>query len=270
MTWCILINTTTKYMPLVDVQVACIRRYATALDSISIFLATEKPVSNFYVNRILSYKNVHYISLQKDESEFIESRLAATSYIPDEYDYILPLQDDFWLDRAPDYRLLEDAIHILKTDLKVQSIRIMPSPAPGSFAETYRGPWKILEQTDGYKFTFQATFWRRKPYMDFLEVILKRASKDFEDSGLPRSDWSKFCVRVNVAENMKGQATFSEVCMGQDKIHLCIERPGRQPNAVFLSPWPYRPTAVVHGKLEPWALEFAYREGFSLHNWDKK
>ena len=255
-------------MPLVDVQVACIRRYATALDSIPIFLATEMPVNNFHVNRILSYTNVHYISLQNEESEFIESRLAATSYIPDEYHYILPLQDDFWLDRAPDYRLLEDAINILKSDFHVQSIRIMPSPAPGSFAETYRGPWKMIEQSDAYKFTFQATLWRKKPYMDFLEVILKRASKDFEDSGLPRSDWSKFCVRVNVAENMKGQATFSEVCMDQDKIHLCIERPGRQPNAVFLSPWPYRPTAVVHGKLEPWALEFAYREGFSLHGWD--
>lgn len=269
MSWCILINTTPKYMPLVDVQVACIRRYARGLDSIPIFLATEMPVSNFYVDRILSNTNVHYMSLQKDESEFIESRLAATSYIPDEYDYILPLQDDFWLDRAPDYKLIEDAINILKTDPKVQSIRMMPSPAASSFAETYggRGPWKILDQADAYKFTFQATLWRKKPYMDFLEVILKRASKDFEDSGLPRSDWSKFCVRINVAENMKGQATFNEVCMGQGRIHLCIERPGRQANAVFLSPWPYRPTAVVHGKLEPWAIDFAYREGFSLHGW---
>ena len=270
MSWCILINTTPKYMPLVEIQVACIRRYAPCIDAVPIFLATELGIANFYVNRIIANHNTHYIALQKDESEFIESRLAGMNYIPEEYDYVLPLQDDFWLDRPPNYDLLNDAVRIMESDFNVQSARLMPSPGPHELDVVYKGKgnWRVLSELDQYKFTFQATLWRRKPYMDFLEAILKKASKDFKDSGLPRCDWSKFCVRVNVAENLKGQDTFNEICMGKNRVHLVIERLGRHPNAVFLSPWPYRPTAVVQGKLEAWALDFAYREGFSLHGWD--
>jgi hypothetical protein len=33
---------------------------------------------------------------------------------------------------------------------------------------------------------------------------------------------------------------------------------------VYLSPWPYRPTAIVHGRLEPWAAELGLREGVPL------
>jgi hypothetical protein len=31
-----------------------------------------------------------------------------------------------------------------------------------------------------------------------------------------------------------------------------------------LCPWPYRPTAIVKGRLEPWAEELGRREGFNL------
>jgi hypothetical protein len=33
---------------------------------------------------------------------------------------------------------------------------------------------------------------------------------------------------------------------------------------VYLSPWPYRPTAIVQGRLEPWAAELGKREGVPL------
>ena len=251
-------------MPLAEVQVACIRRYAPNLDHVPIFLATEVEIQDYYVHAILENKNTRYISLQKEESGFIESRIAATAYLPDDYEYVLPLQEDFWLDRAPDYYLLNEAVEIMKTDIKVQSIRLIPCSGPNRLDKVYRGLWRIISQADEYKFTFQATLWRRNLYKEFLEAVLKSASKDFKESGLPEKDWAKFCIRINVAENLKGQATFSRLCMDSNKTHLAIERRGSQPNAVFLAPWPYRPTAVVQGKLEPWALEFASREGFNL------
>ena len=268
MAWCILINTTPKYMPLAEVQVACIRRYAPNLDEVPIFLATEVGLQDYYVHAILESKNTHYISLEKEEAGFIESRIAATAYLPEEYEFILPLQEDFWLDRAPDYSLLNEALEIIKVDEKLQSIRLMPSPGPNRTDKIYKGLWRIISDMDQYKFTFQATLWRRNQYQGFLEAVLKSASKDFKESGLPEKDWAKFCVRINVAENLKGQAIFSKVCMDSNKMHIAIERRGTQPNAVFLAPWPYRPTAVVQGKLEPWALEFASREGFNLYGWN--
>jgi len=264
MSWCILVNTTPKYMQYAEVQIACIRRYAPRLHTVPIFIATElRPSKGSHLESILSYRNTHHILLESEESGFLESRLAGIGYLPDNYDFVLPLQEDFWLDRAPDYSRLEEAINILRGDPKVQSIRLMPSPGPHEDDRVYKGPFKILGNNDVYKFTFQATLWRIGIYKKFMERILMVASKDFHTSGLPLTDWSKYCIRINVAENLKGQEIFSEF-MSQDKIHLSIEREHANKNAVYLAPWPYRPTAVVQGSLEPWAKEFAKREGFKL------
>jgi len=252
-------------MPYAEVQIACIRRYAPGLDETPIFIATEmRPKSGSHLERILKFKNTFHIFLQEEESGFLESRLAGVGYLPENFEYVLPLQEDFWLDRIPDYTKLSEAVHILETDIRVQSIRLMPSPGPHQNDETYRGAWKILGKNDPYKFTYQATMWRVDAYRGFLEQILKSASRGFHSSGLPSDNWSKYCIRVNVAENLDGQALFSDLCMGPNKLHLSIERSHPKPNAVFLAPWPYRPTAVVQGSLEPWAKEFAKREGFNL------
>lgn len=247
-------------MQLVEVQVTCIRRYARKLASVPIFLATEMTEADPRVKRVLTLENVHHICLQQSESGFLESRISALDYMQD-FDYVLPLQEDFWLDRAPD---MNEALSIIRSDLRVQSIRLMPSPGPHVNDETYKGLWKILSNYDTYRFTFQATLWRSAAYVEFLKAILESAKAEFECSGLQQADWSKYCIRVNVAENLKGQDIFSRVCMRPDKLHLSIERRHAAQNAVYLCPWPYRPTAVVQGSLEPWAKEFAAREGFVL------
>ena len=262
MLWCMLVNTTPKYMSLAEVQITCIRRYAGALDHVPIFLATELTPADPVVDRILNIHNVHYIKLQEDESGFIESRIAALKYLPSDYELVLPLQEDFWLDRAPDYNSLNQAIKIFHTDFSVKSIRLMPSPGPHSSDPVYKGCWRVLTKSDQYRFIFQATMWYLPLYLKFLEAILKDASNSFKDSGLADTDWAKFCIRYNVAENERGQEIFYNTCMNSGNIHLSVKREHEYPNAVFLAPWPYRPTAVVQGKLEPWAQEFMKREGF--------
>lgn len=246
-------------MPLVEVEVVCIRRYAKELSDVPIFVATEMTPSDRILSRILEVENVHLISLSNEESDFLESRVAAFKYLP-EYDIVLPLQDDFWLDRRPDYRALNEAVEIMISDHTVQSIRLMPSPGPHESDLTYQGneAWKVLSSLDTYRFTFQATLWKREMYIEFLEALIKSGKDEFSKSQY--DNWSKFCVRVNIAENAKGQALFKELCMGS--VHLSVQREHKGPNAVFLCPWPYRPTAVVQGTLEPWAKEFLVREGF--------
>jgi len=265
MSWCILVNTTPKYMKYAEVQIACIRRYAPKLALIPIFIATEvKPTEGSHLESILSYRNTHHIALESEESGFLESRLAGIGYLPDKYDFVLPLQEDFWLDRTPDYSRLDEAITILRVDPKVKSLRLMPSPGPHEDDLIYKVGWRLLGKNDVYKFTFQATLWRVETYKKFLERILMIASKDFHESGLPSTDWARYCIRANVAENLKGQEIFSSEFMSPIHLHLSIEREHQNKNAVYLAPWPYRPTAVVQGSLEPWAKEFAKREGFKL------
>ena len=148
----------------------------------------------------------------------------------------------------------------METDEAVQSVRLMPSPGPHESDLAYKGNqrWSILSHLDTYRFTFQATLWKRTPYVAFLEAVIELGKPEYDLSAF--DNWSKFCVRVNIAENRRGQAIFKEVCMRESMVHLSIQREHKGSNAVFLCPWPYRPTAVVQGTLEPWAKEFMERE----------
>jgi hypothetical protein len=150
----------------------------------------------------------------------------------------------------------------MDTDVNVRSIRLMPSPGPHIDDPVYRGPWKVLTDKDEYRFTFQATLWRTNDYVKFLDIVRNGSARDFNDTGLPYNKWSKYCIDVNVAENRKGQDIFKTFSMVKDMRHLSIEREHQDSNAVFLAPFPYRPTAVVRGVLQPWAKEFLEREGF--------
>jgi hypothetical protein len=71
-------------------------------------------------------------------------------------------------------------------------------------------------------------------------------------------------IRGNIAENSIGQGEFWKWSVIQKYVHIAWIRKGSWSNAVYLSPFPYRPTAIVKGKFEPWAQELAKREGFII------
>jgi hypothetical protein len=275
-TTAILINTTTKYLPLVGVQLMCIKRYAPELLQYNIYVASES------VPEFLDYKfpcAVRKIPLLPDESGFLESRIAAVKYLVEEdtcVNAVLMLQDDFWIDRPINMEEWKEAQDYICQDTRVQSIRLMPCPGPVGTTQPgdLRGPYirraYITEITDAdeYRFTFQATLWRPECIVGFLEEVLKEAQKKFRAQGYAKEMWNAFCIRYNVAENATGQDIFLKTCMGPNKFHLGIRRKGQHPNAVYLATIPYRPTAVVQGKLESWAKEMAIREGFkNLEGW---
>ena len=268
--WCILVNTTPKYMSLAEVQIMCLRRYAPQLVTVPIFLATELSLNHPIVKRILLLPNVQYVSLNSSDADFLESRIAAMEYLSF-FKFILPLQEDFWTDRCPDLAMLNTALNILRSDDHIQSVRLMPCPGPSrnDLAYVAKPEFKILGPNDTYRFTYQATLWRPEVYIAFLKTIKNRALSDYTKLDTnTKPSWSSYCVRKNVAENLEGQQIFMDLFMTTKSIHLSIDRPLAHPNAVLLAPWPYRPTAVVQGLLEPWAKEFAQREGFkTLENW---
>jgi hypothetical protein len=51
---------------------------------------------------------------EEENLDFIESRCVALRILQKEFTYVLLLQDDFFLDREPMYRLLESAVTFLQ------------------------------------------------------------------------------------------------------------------------------------------------------------
>ena len=84
-----------------------------------------------------------------------------------------------------------------------------------------------------------------------------------EEQGLPprakyKCKKNHYWLTVNPCETAIGVS----VCKRLGYKAVGFGRAGPWSNAVFLSPWPYRPTAVEKGVIQPWAKEMIKREGF--------
>ena len=234
-----------------------LRRYAPNLKW-PVYFATEVP-NHPIAEQLATEFGVTVIPLSKNEEGFLESRAAALKILPSTILYVLPLQEDFLLDRTPRYQDLLDAAYILDTDRSVSSLRLMPCPGPHETDQSYtKGkPWKVLGSRNTYIFTYQATLWRRLDLSLYLDALIQSIEKDFgNQKGL---DKKYLALTSNMGENHYGQDVLKRTL--PDTVHLCWPRSHENPNAVYLCPWPYRPTAVVRGRLEPFAEELFRREG---------
>jgi len=254
---CILLNSTPKYFFMLPLQLTMLRRYAPMLKW-PIYFATEVPQDPI-AKQLKEEFQVTILPLPQEESGFLESRQTALSMLPSEILYVLPLQEDFLLDRSPDVQNLLDALFILDTDRNVSSLRLMPCPGPHKEDTLYvkEKPWRILGPKNNYIFTYQATLWRRLDLNIYLTALLQSIEKDFKNRS--QADEKYLALTNNVGENHYGQKVLKQ-CL-PDTLHLCWPRAHENPNAVYLCPWPYRPTAVTRGKLEPFAEELFRREG---------
>jgi hypothetical protein len=129
----------------------------------------------------------------------------------------------------------------------------MPCPGPHKDNINYRSKWKHISDKDTYRFCFQASLWKRNECQEWYSAICsevtKRGRKDLE-------------LKMNVAENEIGQTLF--LSLFNNKSTIAYIREHKEPNAVYMSPWPYRPTAIIKGVLQPFAIELGQREGFKL------
>jgi hypothetical protein len=259
---CILINSTPKYYYLLPLQLTLLRRYAPDLHW-PIYLASEEPTHPTILECIKEH-GVHLLRLDTKDSGFLESRWAALKQLAPTIQFVLPLQEDFLLDRTPDYEALKDALFILDTDRFVSSLRLTPCPGPheSDLVYTKEKPWKILGSKNTYIFTYQATLWRRLDLQFFYQALFHNMEKDFAKQKTPEQR-KILAVQVNIGENRYGQEILKKTL--PDTHHLAWPRSGSWSNAVYLCPWPYRPTAVTRGNLEPFAEELFSREGVKLN-----
>jgi hypothetical protein len=238
-----LINTTPKYFYLLPLHIALLHRYKV---NWPIYIATEAR------ELLTDLSGVNIIDLPPEKEGFWDSRAEAVRRLPDHIKYVLPMQEDFLLEGRPITEVIEEAITLMENH-PISSMRLMPCPGPkGSPFQSTN--WRILDYPqDSLLFTYQATLWRREDYLNFMELLLKQVKHKPESQ-------NRVAIKMNLAESEQGHLLLKSL----GKLHLAWPREGSHPNAVYLCPWPYRPTAVVRGTLEPWAAELMEREGFKL------
>jgi hypothetical protein len=251
-----IINTTPSYFYLLRLHLTCLNRYSGKMVW-DVFLATEEPEHLTIKQLCEEFSYLKILSLEKKDAGFLDSRLAAVQALPARYDIVFPIQEDFLLEARPLWHIFKEAIDILRKDTTVHSIRMMPCPGPKTNV-SYEGTlWKVLEKGKGdMLFSYQATLWKRSTYTKFLEHLIT----PMRDAGVPSAQRKKIEIHDNIAEIEPGQQLLASF----GGIHLACPRDGPQPNAVYLAPWPYRPTAIVRGKLQNWAEELAERERVNI------
>lgn len=254
---CILLNSTPKYFYMLPLQLTMLRRYAPMIKW-PVYFATEYP-SDPITKQLETELDVKILVLPKEKGGFLESRHAGLSLLPPEIAYVLPLQEDFLLDRTPNVEALLDTLYILDTDRHVSSLRLMPCPGPHETDPNYvkEKQWKLLSGKNQYIFTYQATMWRRMDLTQYFNSLLRSIEKDFGKR--PDHEKKHLALTSNLGESLYGQKVLKQ-CL-PDTLHLAWPRAHQNPNAVYLCPWPYRPTAVTRGRLESFAEELFRREG---------
>ena len=251
-----LLNSTPKYFYLLPLHMALLRRYAEGLKW-PVYLATEEP-DDPVCDLLRRDYGVKILPLAFEERGFLESRAAAIRLLPSEIRYVLPMQEDFLLEREANRTAIKDSIGQMDSAPTIGSMRWMPCPGPVSGGS---GQWAQITQNDTFRFTFQATIWRREILQEWFTRLVTQFTVDYPGD-IPFKERMALQIRSNYAENARGQEYFMKWLGGFE--HLAWVRAHKAPNAVFISPWPYRPTAVTNGRLEAWAVELAKREGFPL------
>lgn len=259
-----LVNSTPGYYYLLKLHFTLLRRYAPRL-TWPIYVVSEVP-DDPVLQACVHDLDIKILPIEKKDRFFLESRLAGALALPEEIKYILPIQEDFLLDHTPMYDRIEEALHILDGDSTVSTIRLMPCPGPLPTAPYYKNSrvWKTVLGGE-YIFTYQATLWRRDDFCLFFSALIDYPTDmlNLNLETMPLEKQKKVIqVTFNIAENRVGQAKFIEL-LGE-KVHIGWVRKHAHPNAVYLSPWPYRPTAVEKGILGNWAKELGVREGCRL------
>ena len=272
-----LVNSTPKYYYLLPLHFALLRRYnLLKSEPMTVVLATEVPEHPIVQQVARDYK-VEVLPIPAEDAGFLDSRAAALKLLaaaaPQRgWEFVLPVQEDFLVDREAGLLSTGGAswapYSYLQAGKGVASVRLMPCPGPQKVWNDKANYFDLDPAHDTYGFTFQATLWRLDDCAAWYAHLCDELERAWPRATTPPAKRIEMEVRANFAENADGQRLFWRWSAAQrgglGVKHMAYRRAGPWSNAVYLCPWPYRPTAIVRGKLEPWAEEMGRREGFSL------
>jgi hypothetical protein len=268
-----LVNSTPKYYYLLPLHFALLRRYNVLKSELmTVVLATEVPVHPI-VQQVARDYGVEVLTIPFEEAGFLDSRAAALKALaamaPQRgWEFVLPVQEDFLVDREAGLLNTESSswapFCYLRAGKGVASVRLMPCPGPAVQSNDKANYFDLSQAHDTYGFTFQATLWRLDDCAAWYGHLCEELEKAWPRATTAPAKRIEMEVRANFAENADGQRLFWAWSAARGVRHMAHRRVGPWSNAVYLCPWPYRPTAIVKGRLEPWAEELGKREGFPL------
>jgi hypothetical protein len=268
-----LVNSTPKYYYLLPLHFAALRRYNVLKSEImTVVLATEVP-DHPVVQQVARDYGVEILTIAAEDAGFLDSRRAALEALVAAapargWEFVLPVQEDFLVDREAPLLSTGDASWApycyLRAGKGVASVRLMPCPGPAVQSNEKANYFHLDAAHDTYGFTFQATLWRLEECASWYRWICDELERAWPRATTPAAKRIEVEVRANFAENADGQRQFWKWSAWRGMKHMAHRRVGPWSNAVYLCPWPYRPTAIVRGRLEPWAEEMGRREGFVL------
>ena len=249
---CVLINSCQKYNPLAVAACRLIGRYAPDLKW-PVYFATAG-LTDEQKGEVLECGFTYMEQSASENRDFIESRLHALRVLKEKYAFVLLLQDDFFLDRKPDYEGMDKTVAMMSANPEIVCTRLMPCPGPtGSL---WQASWREIEVGPYCYFSFQAAIWSTEWLVRFFEGVTTKSEGLF--AKWPQYSRNQVWILVNPCETEIG----TDVAVELGGRFVGWPRVGKWSNAVYLSPWPYRPTAVEKGNLQAWASEMLKREGF--------
>ena len=257
----ILVNSTPTYYYILPLFFTMLRRYAPDLKW-PVYLATEE-LEHEICKEVKEAHGVKLLTLEKSESGFLGSRLAALRALKERYTYVFPLQDDFLLEMPMNGEAFKAVLEAMDQSPVIVSARCMPCPGPKTPGPGFKElpGWKpLVQKMDTLGFVFQATLWRTTACYEWYERICALLERVCPKRTSTAEERKRVEISANIAENSMGQAAFWEWSAEKKYGHIAWSRAGPWKNAVYLSPFPYRPTAIVRGELEPWAKELMERE----------
>ena len=117
----IVVNTCPKYMYLLEAHIGLLKRYGSACKWPIYLAVTIQPDDR--LEHFCRVHGLHLLYLDSADADFLQGRHAAMRRLPESIQYVLPLQDDFLLERPGlDADALVSALAILDKEPTVASL----------------------------------------------------------------------------------------------------------------------------------------------------
>jgi len=230
----ILISSTPKYSFIWDTFFTFLRKHWTDCPYPIHFISTG---DNDYLRE--EY-NVITEKLEKDLGFLEGYRYLCKKYM-DKYSHFILLQDDFLIERTVNQEIISKYENILFENENIGFIRMMPCPGPKGEQKMF-GDVKLgkINKNEDYSFSYQTSFWNLKYFYDFT------APSEFR--------WDDFNMSKKMIIDKSGKENWGFI------------RPFKEWNAVYESPIPYRPTAILKGKVMDWAKPLIISKKRKINN----